>query len=263
MSNQHLDTIKFVVYVLGGVLLYMQFVMANRRARAMEKSVHMQIQTNELVRKGQLAQRFKDAVDQLGHERMAVRLGAIYSLHHLASDNETYRSTVHKIFCAFLRSQNTSFTAQNSDGLSPNKGYGPQEQFGNSLAEDLQAILNLIACNEVERHVYAGLKINLKMADLSYADLSKADLRYAQLSSANLSGANLYKANLSKTILYNTNLTQVKALYINLNNAYIGNANFEQANLRGAKLQNVDINTAHLETANLSDVDFSKDDSSH
>ena len=52
-SNQHLRTIQFISYFCGGVLLYLQFVMANKRARAMEKSVQMQAESNELIRQGQ------------------------------------------------------------------------------------------------------------------------------------------------------------------------------------------------------------------
>ena len=266
LIQQHLETIRFITYFLGGVLLYLQFLMANRRARAMEKSVHMQAESNELTRKGQLDQRFKDAIEQLGHDHLAVRLGAIYSLHHLACDNEIYRSTVHKIFCAYLRNWTASPIIAQKDNatatLNQSESHSTPHEISHSLGEDRQAILNLIVGNAVDRQIYEGLKINLRTANLAYADLAKSNLRRAQMSGASLFCANLYKADLSQAILYNANLKQLQGIKINLTDAYIVGADFENAKLRGAEMGCIDKNSANLLTAELTDAKFTKDEKS-
>ena len=56
-----------------------------------------------LTEQGQVADRYTRAVEQLGHEKAPVRLGALYSLEHLAQDNPQYRQTVVDVVCAYLR----------------------------------------------------------------------------------------------------------------------------------------------------------------
>jgi uncharacterized protein YjbI with pentapeptide repeats len=64
------------------------------------RASHDQLKLNE---QGQVTDRYTTAVDQLGHEKAPVRLGALYSLAHLAQDNPEYRQTVVDVFCAYLR----------------------------------------------------------------------------------------------------------------------------------------------------------------
>lgn len=56
-----------------------------------------------LARQGQVTDRYTRAIEQLGHEKAPVRLGALYSLEHLAQDNPEYRQDVVDVFCAYLR----------------------------------------------------------------------------------------------------------------------------------------------------------------
>jgi hypothetical protein len=57
----------------------------------------------KLSEQGQVTDRYTRAVEQLGHEKAPVRLGALYSLEHLAQDNPEYRQTVVDVLCAYLR----------------------------------------------------------------------------------------------------------------------------------------------------------------
>jgi uncharacterized protein YjbI with pentapeptide repeats len=56
-----------------------------------------------LTEQGLVTERYTTAVEQLGHEKAPVRLGALYSLVHLAQDNPDYRQTVVDVVCAYLR----------------------------------------------------------------------------------------------------------------------------------------------------------------
>jgi uncharacterized protein YjbI with pentapeptide repeats len=57
----------------------------------------------KLSEQGLVTDRYTRAVEQLGHEKAPVRLGALYSLEHLAQDNPEYRQTVVDVVCAYLR----------------------------------------------------------------------------------------------------------------------------------------------------------------
>ena len=178
-------------------------------------------------------------------------MGAIFSLHYLACKNAIYRSAVHKIFCAFLRSvhEYASDIEHGKEAISfandKAKDFS-DDATQKTLPEDKQAILNLIVNNQAEREIYKEYKVNLKRANLAFADLAKANLRGVQLSYANLSFANLYRADLSEAVLYRTNLKEVQGIGLNLSDAYVGGANFAKANLRDAVLKNIDSNSINF-----------------
>ncbi|MBA3947652.1 MAG: hypothetical protein H0X37_24240 [Herpetosiphonaceae bacterium] len=60
--------------------------------------------TRNVTRRGQITERFTRAIDQLGSDNLAVRLGAIYALEQIAreSEKEYYRPIV-EILTAFVR----------------------------------------------------------------------------------------------------------------------------------------------------------------
>jgi uncharacterized protein YjbI with pentapeptide repeats len=69
----------------------------------MQHTLETTRQQLNLTEQSQVTDRYTRAVEQLGHEKAPVRLGALYSLEHLAQDNPEYRQTVVDVFCAYLR----------------------------------------------------------------------------------------------------------------------------------------------------------------
>jgi hypothetical protein len=57
----------------------------------------------QLGEQGQVTDRYIRGVEQLGHEKAPVRLGALHSLERCAQGNPGYRQTVVDVFCAYLR----------------------------------------------------------------------------------------------------------------------------------------------------------------
>ena len=55
------------------------------------------------TRERRITELYSKAVEQLGHEKAPVRLGALYSLERLAQDNPEHRQTVIDVVCAYLR----------------------------------------------------------------------------------------------------------------------------------------------------------------
>ena len=91
--------IELIGIAMGGVLLAIGAVIANRRAVAMEGTV-------KSTEKGLRQERLKTAIEHLGHPSDSVRLGGAYELFHLAKkekDNEDLRQTVLDILCAHIR----------------------------------------------------------------------------------------------------------------------------------------------------------------
>ena len=64
------------------------------RSRATDAHTEPAESSSSSAEQGQVTDRYTRAVEQLGHEKAPVRLGALYSLEHLAQDNPEYRQTV-------------------------------------------------------------------------------------------------------------------------------------------------------------------------
>jgi hypothetical protein len=85
------------------------------------ETTHQQL---NLTEQGQVTDRYTRAVEQLGHEKAPVRLGALYSLEHLAQDNPGYRQTVVDVICAYLRMPYTP-PAQTEPDAEPEEEVAP------------------------------------------------------------------------------------------------------------------------------------------
>ena len=90
-------TLTFLGIGMGGILLALQAVIANRRAKAMEdtakaqaKATAEQAKANQNTEQGQRQERLKNAIEHLGHASDSVRLGGAYELFHLAQDTERF-----------------------------------------------------------------------------------------------------------------------------------------------------------------------------
>src|SRR4051812_10346009 len=59
--------------------------------------------TFALNRRGQATERFTRAVDQLGSDKLDVRLGGIYALEQLAFDSEREHESIMEILSAYVR----------------------------------------------------------------------------------------------------------------------------------------------------------------
>jgi hypothetical protein len=68
------------------------------------------------TRERRITELYTAAVEQLGHEKAPVRLGALYSLERLAQDNPVHHQTVVDMICAYLRMPFT-LPAQNKPGV--------------------------------------------------------------------------------------------------------------------------------------------------
>jgi uncharacterized protein YjbI with pentapeptide repeats len=92
---------------IGAVMTLRQIRVSHDQLRVTRDQMLHTLETTQqqlhLTEQGQITDRYNRAVEQLGHEKAPVRLGALYSLERLAQDNPEYRQTVIDVFCAYLR----------------------------------------------------------------------------------------------------------------------------------------------------------------
>jgi uncharacterized protein YjbI with pentapeptide repeats len=219
--------------LIGAALAYVQFTQQQQTSQ--RQFTEQQQASRELLISNQVAKGF----EQLGSDKVVVRLGGIYALEGVMNASEQYHQPVLEALCAFVR-----------DGTRTETGDGPP-------TTDIQAALTVIgrrAAIGTGRVDFANVhipKAQLYRANLSGADLSGADLSAANLSGAHLSGANLRGADLSTAILSAT-LTGADLSTANLSAAILTGANLRGAFLIGANLSGALLGGANLGGANLS-----------
>jgi uncharacterized protein YjbI with pentapeptide repeats len=235
--------------LIGAALAYLQF--SQQQQTSQQQFSQQQQASRDLLISTQVSKGF----EQLGSDRVVVRLGGIYALEGVMNNSEQYHKPVLEALSAFVR-----------DGTRDATGDGPP-------APDIQAALTVIG----RRSAGAGLvgefrnlvnlvnahipKADLRRADLSRADLSRADLSRANLSSADLSDAILYGATLTGAtlgrddlgrgfpFLPGADLSRAILRRANLSGAYLYSANLDGANLDGANLDGAMVSQAALDQA--------------
>ena len=97
------DTLRLVneyrrtlAQIIGGLALLFGLYLTWRRIAATETSV-------EIANESQVTERFTRAIDQLGSEQIAIRLGGIYALERIARDSQKDHWTVVEVLTAFVR----------------------------------------------------------------------------------------------------------------------------------------------------------------
>jgi Pentapeptide repeats (8 copies) len=170
------------LFLAAGLYFTAQTLRHNRESAA---------RTFELEREGQITERFTRAIDQLGHEKLDVRLGAIYALERIAWDSDREHEPIVEILTAFLREHADKTRGSPGDPSKP-------PSFENSRA-DVTAALEVIGrrADRGERHQLDLRRIQVKGAHLEDANLRKALLNGAELQWTYLQGADLSGAILS------------------------------------------------------------------
>ncbi|GAA2788007.1 hypothetical protein GCM10010452_15380 [Crossiella cryophila] len=204
----------------------------------------------------QAAQRFTEAVGQLGADKLDVRLGAIYGLDGLIRDSAKDAARGVEVLTAFVRTR----------APIENCGDGATAQALQRPAEDVQAAITVIG----RRGSPAGDRLNLTRAclagaDLHQAQLDRADLSGTDLSRANLARARLRSADLSDGVLVQADFTGADlrredsspaAWTTRLRQANLTGANLTSANLTGADLAGAELTSARLTGADLTGADL-------
>jgi membrane protein implicated in regulation of membrane protease activity len=65
-------------------------------------SLAMATRTYRLSQQGQITDRYTKAIEQLGSDKLAVRLGGIYALERIATDSPQDRATIAEVLSAFV-----------------------------------------------------------------------------------------------------------------------------------------------------------------
>ena len=224
--SSQIELIKTVatIFLGGGVLgtLYLTW----RRVNAAERTI-------EVAREGQITERFTRAIDQLGSDKVSIRLGGIYALERIAKDSAEDHWPVMQVLV-------------NCVPRRPSQDKQPVGDLSElSLPADIQAILTVLGRLNTER-AEPGRRLDLRKVDLRGADLRDVNFREAILIEADLCEALLDHANLQ-----GANLGLADCRCTSLQNANLRGARLELADFRGTDLTGADLRKANLDGANF------------
>jgi hypothetical protein len=223
--------------IIGGMVILVGLYFTGRSAAAAWRNV-------QVTQEGQITERFTRAIEQLGNDKLAIRLGGIYALERIARDSPTDHWPIMEVLTAYVREH------------APWKDTPQSEP---KPAADIQAILTVLGRRRYGQDEKQRLdlqdtdlrNVNLLGAHLEGAILMRAHLEDADLWGAHLQGANLLGAHLKKANLMDAHLTRAVLVGAHLEEAHLERAHLEDARLRGAHLTRAVLVDAHLEGAYL------------
>jgi membrane protein implicated in regulation of membrane protease activity len=214
--------------------------------RNSEQTDRWQRQTHELTGQGQVTDRYTKAIEQLGSDKLDVRIGGIYALERIARDSPRDHPTVMEVLTAFIREHS------HEPWPPPDTGSPEQQRL---TRPDVQAAVTVVGRRDAKRDIQPAYlfhaSLDLNHATLTSADLIRADLTRANLFRADLTGTNLAGADLTDANLGGANLTRAHLGGVTLAGAHLGGATLADADLIGADLTDANLTRADLTGADL------------
>ena len=184
------------------------------------------IRTYSLTLSGHVTDRYTRAVDQMGSDKLSVRLGGIYALERIALDSSVDATTVVEVLAAFVR--------QHAPAIERLPSWPPTaSNMATEVTADVQGALTVLARRQTSPN---SMPLDLRSTNLMGANLDSGSLQDALLHDANMRGAHLSDAKLERAVL---------------DGAVLSGADLSGATLLGALLTGVDLQGANLYRAHL------------
>lgn len=195
--------------------------------------------TYYLARRGQLTNRFSNAVSFLDSVNQSERIGAIYSHEQIMRESSADHDSALEVLAAFVREK--AALAATSPPAPSGSAPLPSRQSHHLLPHpknDVQAALDAIARRPIrpERDRIILTNLDLRGAHLAGARLRNVFLTKSRLESAYMRGADLRGAVLTDTTLDGANLRD----------AALDAADLQGATLAGAALNRASLNKARV-----------------
>jgi Pentapeptide repeats (8 copies) len=207
-----------------------------------------------ISREGQITERFTRAVELLGSDDLAVRVGAIRALERLSKDSRSDELAIYGLLNAYIRHHSPYRPVTAPAGPATGIGDAATEARQQERAERVDCegrFPGLASLQKCAFDVYLALQVlGQRPATLSDGHsfaplLVDTDLRGAQLGSARFHSADLRGAVLDDLSCYSPGPP-----------TDLGEASLQGASLKGARFYGADLRGAHLENAKLTGADL-------
>jgi Pentapeptide repeats (8 copies) len=249
------DARTTLIQALGGAALLIGLFFTWRSIRATERNLQITQETAAknlaIAQDGQITERFTRAVEQLGSDKLEVRLGGIYGLERIARDSERDHWPIMEVLTSYIRGR-ASWPPKGDQPLE-GKQEAESNQLRPKLAIDIQAVLTVLGRRN-RTFEQEGQWLSLERTDLRRADLQHLHLEWAQLGEAHLEEAIFGQVHLERAGLAGAHLERAWL---------IAGTHLEGAGLIGAHLKDCWLIAAYLEGADFLDADLEGADFRH
>ena len=248
------ETLRTVGLLIGGFLalcfgIWRAWV-AERQSDAAQKQVEAALLQADTAQNGLLNDRYQRGAEMLGSKVLAVRLGGIYALQHLAEEHPNeYHILIMRLFCAFIRNP-----TGNEVGPIQTHTVAVDPIYPPTILEDVQAAVLAIGLrSQLGRSIeeQAGFTLDLRGSDLGSVNMQNCNFGSADLSEAQMTFANLICTDFSRVWFHKANL-----YHSTLHGADCSRADFSRARMRRCKARSTDFRRASFHTTNLSEADL-------
>jgi hypothetical protein len=213
-----------VVQAIGGVILVLTAYVGYCNLKVAEDK--------------QVADFFGKAIEQLGSEKIDVRLGGIYALEQIMNNSNEYRQIVIEILSAYVRRNCFHKPAQE---IIQEENQSVNTRQKKAPSTDIQAALTILSRSKSSRD---DEKEKIDLSGISLIDI--------ELKNFNFSNTNFYRSNLTETDFTKAVLNRTFFRHAELKDAI-----FMQAELTNADFSEADLTNANFEGANLRGADMS------
>ncbi len=188
-----------------------------------------------VAQEGQITDRFNKAIDHLGAEVLAVRLGGVYALARIAADSPRDAPTIVEIFASFLRE-----AARDSATRTPTDGKAILNLLG-TAAWARDRVTDLTGCR------FNGLM--MEKLDMRHALLEDAVFHDCRLPGTRFDGASLLGADFSDCYLRGCSFKGCDAQVAIFENTSLRDATFAGAKIFGARFGSASLLGANFDEA--------------
>jgi len=254
------EKLKYVGAFIGGILVALNAYFIYMRTKEQNRN-------NNLIAKGQLDTRFKDAATLLAAGNTSAQLSGIHALNQIAieasktEDQKDYVKVIKDILITFIK--DNSVIEYESD----ERGNQIVKTAKNKIESDvvLQTIIDILFKDEkceiytqyptdLSGIVLVETGVNFHDAQLQNAKFWAAQLQNVSFGKAQLQNADFSFAQLENAEFWYAQLENAKFWYAQLENAKFNNTLLRNAKFDHAQLQNAKFFQAQLQNANLNNT---------
>ncbi|MFD8566808.1 pentapeptide repeat-containing protein [Streptomyces sp. NPDC059639] len=237
------DVRTTLLQVVGGLVVLFGAYATWRQLRVSQDGLRA-------TQEGYVTDRFSRAVDQLGSDKLDVRIGGLHALWRIAEQSVRDREAIISIQAAYLRTHLPWPPAQPDSPAADVhiNDVAPLE----TRAADVQVALTALGvlCQHREQSW-----VNLSITDLRRADCDGLWFPEVNFDHACMEAASFYRANLTQA-----SLVSVTMRHVDLTTSILCRARFVLADLRAAKLVRTDLRDADFTDADLREANLRKAD---
>ena len=242
-SDTKKEALQQLGWIAAGMLSVWGIFVASRRAKAMADTV-------KAAEEGNRQQRFKDAVEQLGHKTESVRMGGAHTLLHVALEIEPWRQSIVEILCAHIQC-----TTQRQEKY--------QKIYAETPSTEIQLLMRLLFVKSTLgekkwEKLWMDLNTNLSGSYLCGIVLQDAQFQRARLRNAQFQGARLQNAQFQGARLQNAQFQRARLQNAQFQGAWLRNAQFQRAQLQNAQFQGARLQNAQFQRVQLRNAQFQR-----